>query len=137
MEMVEQLFQRGLIKVVFATETLSLGINMPARGVVVSSFTKFDGVNFSTLTTGELTQLMGRAGRRGIDVIGHGAILKEADVEGGTNYEVAMGPPLVLESKFLPRYNMALNLLRVYKPKEAEELMEHSIEQLKKRLAAY
>ncbi len=91
-EMVEELFQRGLIKVVFATETLSLGINMPARGVVVSSFTKFDGVNFSTLTTGELTQLMGRAGRRGIDVIGHGAILKEADVEVGTIYEVAMGP---------------------------------------------
>ncbi|HEX2647862.1 MAG TPA: DEAD/DEAH box helicase, partial [Candidatus Dormibacteraeota bacterium] len=77
-EMVEELFQRGLIKVVFATETLSLGINMPARAVVVSSFTKFDGVNFSTLTTGELTQLMGRAGRRGIDVIGHGVILKEA-----------------------------------------------------------
>src|SRR5438034_1275037 len=73
-EMVEELFQRGLIKVVFATETLSLGINMPARGVVVSSFTKFDGVNFSTLTTGELTQLMGRAGRRGVDVIGRGAI---------------------------------------------------------------
>src|SRR5438132_714789 len=119
-EMVEELFQRGLIKVVFATETLSLGINMPARGVVVSSFTKFDGVNFSTLTTGELTQLMGRAGRRGIDVIGHGAILKEADVAVGTIYEVAMGPTLVVESKFLPSYNMALNLLRVYTPEEAE-----------------
>src|SRR5207245_1050608 len=88
-EMVEELFQRGLVKVVFATETLSLGINMPARGVVVSSFTKFDGVNFSTLTTGELTQLMGRAGRRGIDVIGHGAILKEAAVEVGPIDDVA------------------------------------------------
>src|SRR4030081_1451646 len=74
-EMVEELFQRGLIKAVFATETLSLGINMPARGVVVSSFTKFDGVNFSNLTTGELTQLMGRAGRRGVQVIGHGGAL--------------------------------------------------------------
>src|SRR5260370_14861654 len=103
-EMVEELFQRGLIKVVFATETLSLGINMPARGVVVSSFTKFDGVNFSTLTTGELTQLMGRAGRRGIDVIGHGAILKESDVAIGTIYEVAMGPTLLFEPKFLPTY---------------------------------
>jgi len=134
-EMVEELFQRGLIKVVFATETLSLGINMPARGVVVSSFTKFDGVSFSNLTTGELTQLMGRAGRRGIDVIGHGVILKESDVEIGTIYEVAMGPTLVVESKFLPSYNMALNLLRVYTPQEAEGLMERSFGQFQKRLA--
>ena len=135
-EMVEELFQRGLIKVVFATETLSLGINMPARGVVVSSFTKFDGVNFSTLTTGELTQLMGRAGRRGIDTLGHGVILKEADVEIGTIYEVAMGPTLVVESKFLPSYNMALNLLRVYTPAEAEALMQRSFGQFQKRLAS-
>jgi ATP-dependent RNA helicase HelY len=135
-EMVEELFQRGLIKVVFATETLSLGINMPARGVVVSSFTKFDGVTFSNLTTGELTQLMGRAGRRGIDVIGHGVILKESDIEIGTVYEVAMGPTLVVESKFLPSYNMALNLLRVYTPEEAEGLMERSFGQFQKRLAS-
>jgi ATP-dependent RNA helicase HelY len=135
-EMVEELFQRGLIKVVFATETLSLGINMPARGVVVSSFTKFDGVSFSNLTTGEMTQLMGRAGRRGIDVIGHGVVLKESDVEIGTIYEVAMGPTLVVESKFLPSYNMALNLLRVYTPAEAEGLMERSFGQFQKRLAA-
>src|SRR6202521_1964314 len=135
-EMVEELFQQGLIKVVFATETLSLGINMPARGVVVSSFTKYDGVNFSHLTTGELTQLMGRAGRRGIDVIGHGLILKESDVEVGTIYGVAMGPTLVVESKFLPSYNMALNLLRVYTPEEAEALMQRSFGQFQKRLAA-
>jgi ATP-dependent RNA helicase HelY len=134
-EMVEELFQRGLIKVVFATETLSLGINMPARGVVVSSFTKFDGTNFSNLTTGELTQLMGRAGRRGIDVIGHGVILKESDVEIGTIYEVAMGPTLVVESKFLPSYNMALNLLRIYTPEQADALMERSFGQFQKRLA--
>src|SRR3989442_1929654 len=135
-EMVEELFQRGLIKVVFATETLSLGINMPARGVVVSSFTKFDGVSFSNLTTGEMTQLMGRAGRRGIDVIGHGVILKESDVEIGTIYEVAMGPTLIVESKFLPSYNMALNLLRVYTPAEAEAPMQRSFGQFPKRLAA-
>lgn len=134
-EMVEELFQRGLIKVVFATETLSLGINMPARGVAVSSFTKFDGTNFSNLTTGELTQLMGRAGRRGIDVIGHGVILKESDVEVGTIYEVAMGPTLVVESKFLPSYNMALNLLRIYTPEQAEGLMQRSFGQFQKRLA--
>jgi ATP-dependent RNA helicase HelY len=135
-EMVEELFQQGLIKAVFATETLSLGINMPARAVVVSSFTKFDGVNFSNLTTGEFTQLMGRAGRRGIDVIGHGVILKESDVEVGTIYEVAMGPTLVVESKFLPSYNMALNLLRIYTPAEAEALMQRSFGQFQKRLAA-
>ena len=135
-EMVEDLFQRGLIKVVFATETLSLGINMPARAVAVSSFTKFDGVNFSNLTTGELTQLMGRAGRRGIDVIGHGVILKESDVDVGTIYEVAMGPTLVVESKFLPSYNMALNLLRIYTLPEAEALMQRSFGQFQKRLAA-
>jgi ATP-dependent RNA helicase HelY len=134
-EMVEELFQRGLIKVVFATETLSLGINMPARGVVVSTFSKFDGTNFSNLTTGELTQLMGRAGRRGIDVIGHGVILKESDVEIGAIYEVAMGPTLVVESKFLPSYNMALNLLRIYTPEQADALMERSFGQFQKRLA--
>ncbi len=135
-ELVEELFQLGLIKVVFATETLSLGINMPARSVVISSFTKFDGVNFSTLTTGELTQLMGRAGRRGIDPVGHGVILKESDVEIGTIYEVAMGEGLVVESKFLPNYNMALNLLRVYTPAEADALMSRSFGQYQKRVAA-
>jgi ATP-dependent RNA helicase HelY len=135
-ELVEELFQSGLIKVVFATETLSLGINMPAKAVVVSSFTKFDGVNFSSLTTGELTQLMGRAGRRGIDVRGHGVILKESDVDIGTIYEVAMGEGLVVESKFLPNYNMALNLLRLYTPEQAEELMQRSFGQFQKRTAA-
>jgi ATP-dependent RNA helicase HelY len=134
-ELVEELFQEGLIKVVFATETLSLGINMPARAVVVSSFTKFDGVNFSTLTPGELTQLMGRAGRRGIDTLGHGVILKEADVEVGTIYEVAMGEGLVVESKFVPNYNMALNLLRNYTPDQADALMRRSFGQFQKRLA--
>jgi ATP-dependent RNA helicase HelY len=135
-ELVEELFQQGLIKVVFATETLSLGINMPARSVVISSFTKFDGVAFSTLTTGELTQLMGRAGRRGIDPVGHGVILKESDVEIGTIYEVAMGEGLVVESKFLPNYNMALNLLRIYTPEEADALMARSFGQFQKRVAA-
>jgi ATP-dependent RNA helicase HelY len=135
-ELVEELFQAGWLKVVFATETLSLGINMPAKAVVVSSFTKFDGVNFSTLTTGELTQLMGRAGRRGIDTRGHGVILKEADVEIGTIYEVAMGEGLVVESRFLPSYNMALNLLRLYTPEQADELMSRSFGQYQKRLAA-
>jgi ATP-dependent RNA helicase HelY len=134
-ELVEVLFQRGLIKVVFATETLSLGIHMPARACVVSSFTKFDGRDFVSLTSGELTQLMGRAGRRGIDPIGHGVLLKEPDVDIGTIYEAATGDEMTVESKFAPTYNMALNLLRYHKPEEVDLLMERSFGQYQKNVA--
>jgi len=134
-ELVEQLFQRGLIKVVFATETLSLGIHMPARACVVSSFTKFDGRDFAQLTSGELTQLMGRAGRRGIDPIGHGVILKEPDTDIGTIYEAATGEEMTVESKFAPTYNMALNLLRYHPPEEVDLLMERSFGQYQKLVA--
>ncbi|MEA2634215.1 MAG: ATP-dependent helicase HelY [Chloroflexota bacterium] len=134
-ELVEELFQRGLIKVVFATETLSLGIHMPARACVVSSFTKFDGKDFAPLTSGELTQLMGRAGRRGIDPIGHGVILKEPDVDIGTVYEAATGEEMTVESKFAPTYNMVLNLLRYHRPEEVDQLMEQSFGQYQKVVA--
>ncbi len=134
-ELVEALFQRGLIKVVFATETLSLGIHMPARACVVSSFTKFDGRDFAPLTSGELTQLMGRAGRRGIDPIGHGVILKEPDIDVGTIYEAATGDEMTVESKFAPTYNMALNLLRFHGPEEVDLLMERSFGQYQKMVA--
>ena len=134
-ELVEDLFQRGLIKVVFATETLSLGIHMPARACVVSSFTKFDGRDFMPLTSGELTQLMGRAGRRGIDPIGHGVILKEPDVDIGTIFEAATGEEMTVESKFAPTYNMALNLLRYHPPEEVDLLMERSFGQYQKMVA--
>jgi ATP-dependent RNA helicase HelY len=134
-ELVEELFQTGLLKVVFATETLSLGIHMPARAVVVSTFTKFDGQNFQTLTSGELTQLMGRAGRRGIDRIGHGIVLKDAEVDIGTIYEAAMGEDMTVESKFAPTYNMALNLLRRYSMEEVDRLMDGSFGQFQKRIA--
>jgi ATP-dependent RNA helicase HelY len=134
-ELVEDLFQRGLIKVVFATETLSLGIHMPARACVVSSFTKFDGRDFAPLTSGELTQLMGRAGRRGIDPIGHGVILKEPDVDIGTVYEAATGEEMTVESKFAPTYNMVLNLLRYHRPDEVDQLMEQSFGQYQKVVA--
>jgi ATP-dependent RNA helicase HelY len=132
-ELVEVLFQRGLIKVVFATETLSLGIHMPARACVVSSFTKFDGRDFAALTSGELTQLMGRAGRRGIDPIGHGVILKEPDIDIGTIYEAATGEEMTVESKFAPTYNMALNLLRYHQPDDVDLLMERSFGQYQKQ----
>src|SRR3982075_3497837 len=134
-ELVEALFQRGLIKVVFATETLSLGIHMPARACVVSSFTKFDGRDFAPLTPGELTQLMGRAGRRGIDPIGHGVILKEPDVDIGIVFEAATGDEMTVESKFAPTYNMALNLLRYHPPDEVDLLMERSFGQYQKLVA--
>jgi ATP-dependent RNA helicase HelY len=134
-ELVEELFQRGLIKVVFATETLSLGIHMPARACVVSSFTKFDGREFLNLTSGELTQLMGRAGRRGIDPIGHGVILKEPDVDIGTIYEAATGEEMTVESKFAPTYNMALNLLRDHRPEDVDLLMERSFGQYQRVVA--
>src|SRR5439155_26328840 len=135
-ELVEELFQDGLIKAVFATETLALGIHMPARSVVISSFTKFDGRAFPSLTSGQLTQLMGRAGRRGIDKVGNGVILKDPEVDIGVIYEAAMGEDMTVESKFAPTYNMALNLLRHRSLAEAELLMERSFWQFQRRQAA-
>ena len=135
-ELVEELFQTGLIKVVFATETLALGIHMPARSVVVSTFTKFDGRGFPTISSGLLAQLMGRAGRRGIDKVGNGVILKDPEVEVGVIYEASMGEDMVVESKFAPTYNMALNLLRHRTLEEAELLMERSFGQFQRRAAA-
>ena len=134
-EVVEELFQDGLLKVVFATETLALGIHMPARAVVISTFTKFDGRGFPPLSSGELTQLMGRAGRRGIDRIGHGVILKDPEVDIGVIYEAALGEEMVVESKFAPTYNMVLNLLRHRSLAEAELLMDRSFGQYQRRQA--
>jgi ATP-dependent RNA helicase HelY len=128
-ETVEQLFQRGLIKAVFATETLSLGLNMPARSCVISTFTKFDGTSFAALTSGELTQLMGRAGRRGIDTVGHGVILKESDVDVRDIYDAAISGEFAVNSKFAPTYAMVLSLLRTRTAVEAEELLEKSFGQ--------
>lgn len=128
-ETVETLFQRGLIKVVFATETLSLGLNMPARACVVSSFTKFDGTGFHALTSTELTQLMGRAGRRGIDTLGHGIILKESDVDVRDIYDAAIGGEMSVESKFAPTYTMVLALLKTRTLERAEELLDRSFGQ--------
>jgi ATP-dependent RNA helicase HelY len=128
-ETVEVLFQRGLVKVVFATETLSLGLNMPARACVVSSFTKFDGTGFHALTPAELTQLMGRAGRRGIDTLGHGIILKESDVDVRDIYDAAIGGEMSVESKFAPNYTMVLALLKTRSLERAEELLDRSFGQ--------
>ena len=131
-ETVELLFQRGLLKVVFATETLALGLNMPARACVISTFTKFDGQGFSPLRSGQLTQLLGRAGRRGIDEIGHGVILRDPEVDLGVICETLLGNDMAVESKFAPTYNMTLNLLRRRSPEEAEELLEQSFGQFQR-----
>src|SRR5204863_4660946 len=80
-ECVEEAFVRGLIKVVFATETLALGINMPARSVVLEKLVKFDGETHADITPGEFTQLTGRAGRRGIDVEGHAVVLWQPNLD--------------------------------------------------------
>ncbi len=128
-ELVEVLFQKGLVKVVFATETLSLGLNMPARACVVSSFTKFDGTGFHPLTSAELTQLMGRAGRRGIDTVGHGVILKEWDVDIRDVYDAAIGGEMSVDSKFAPTYAMVLALLKGRSLDRAVELLDRSFGQ--------
>ena len=128
-ETIEALFQRGLLKVVFATETLALGLNMPARACVISTFTKFDGQGFAALRSGQLAQLLGRAGRRGIDSIGHGVILRDPEVDLGVICETLLGNDMAVESKFAPTYNMTLNLLRRHTPAEAEELLEQSFGQ--------
>jgi ATP-dependent RNA helicase HelY len=128
-ETVERLFQQGLIKVVFATETLSLGLNMPARSCVVSTFTKFDGTAFAPLTSGELTQLLGRAGRRGIDTLGHGVILKESDVDVRDIYDAALSGEFSVDSKFAPTYAMVLSLLRTRSAADAEALLQRSLGQ--------
>ena len=113
----------------FATETLSLGLNMPARSCVISTFTKFDGVSFASLTSGELTQLMGRAGRRGIDTVGHGVILKESDVDLRDIYDAAISGEFAVDSKFSPTYTMVLNLLRTRSAEAAELLLDSSFGQ--------
>lgn len=110
-ETVEKLFARGLIKMVYATETLALGINMPARSVVIESLTKWNGAEHVRLTPGEYTQLSGRAGRRGIDSEGHGVVLHRGQVAPEEVASLASKRTYPLISAFKPTYNMVVNLL--------------------------
>src|SRR6266516_4485998 len=128
-EAVEELFQAGLIRVVFATETLSLGINMPARTVVIEDLWKFSGERHELLTPGEYTQLTGRAGRRGIDEIGHAVVLYQKQVEFERVAALATTRTYELRSSFRPSYNMAVNLVRNYSPEEARHLLNSSFAQ--------
>ena len=126
---VEELFTAGLVKAVFATETLALGINMPARTVVLERLVKFDGEQHVQLTPGEYTQLTGRAGRRGIDVEGHAVVLWTPDVDPAEVAGLASTRTFPLRSSFAPSYNMTINLVNQMGPTQAHKLLERSFAQ--------
>ena len=128
-ETVEELFEAGLVKVVFATETLSLGINMPAKTVVIEDLWKFQGERHELLTPGEYTQLTGRAGRRGIDALGHAVVLYQRQVPFERVAGLAATRTYDLSSSFRPSYNMAVNLVRNYTPEEAHSMLNSSFAQ--------
>ena len=115
---VEELYVRGLCKVVFATETLALGINMPARTVVIEKLTKWNGETHADITPGEYTQLTGRAGRRGLDVEGHGVVLWQPGMNPREVAGLASTRTYPLRSSFRPSYNMAVNLVAPVRPRD-------------------
>ncbi|KQS54648.1 RNA helicase [Geodermatophilus sp. Leaf369] len=128
-EAVEECFVRGLVKAVFATETLALGINMPARTVVLEKLTKWNGEAHVEVTPGEYTQLTGRAGRRGIDVEGHAAVVWAPGVDPATVAGLASTRTYPLRSSFRPSYNMAVNLVGSFGRDHARELLGASFAQ--------
>ena len=128
-EAVEACFSAALVKVVFATETLSLGINMPARSVVIEKLTKFTGERHEPLTPGEYTQFTGRAGRRGIDEIGYACVLWSPFVPFDQVAGLASTRTYALSSSFRPTYNMAANLVRRYPADVAHHLLNLSFAQ--------
>jgi len=128
-EVVEELFAAGLIRAVFATETLALGINMPARTVVVEKLDKWNGEHHADLTAGEYTQLTGRAGRRGIDVEGHAVVLWQPSLDPLAVAGLAGTRTYPLISSFRPTYNMAVNLVSQVGRARAARLLESSFAQ--------
>src|SRR5438046_10545874 len=128
-EVVEELFVRGLVKAVFATETLALGINMPARCVVLERLVKYNGEQHVDLTPGEYTQLTGRAGRRGIDVEGHAVVVWSPGIDPAQVAGLASTRTYPLRSSFRPSYNMAVNLVGQMSRVEARGLLEASFAQ--------
>jgi ATP-dependent RNA helicase HelY len=128
-EAVEEAFAAGLVKMVFATETLSLGINMPARAVVIEKLSKFTGERHEFLTPGEYTQLTGRAGRRGIDDVGYAVVCWSPFVPFDQVAGLASKRTYALTSSFRPTYNMAANLVRRYPADTAHRLLNLSFAQ--------
>ncbi|RUS33914.1 rRNA-processing arch domain-containing protein [Jimgerdemannia flammicorona] len=112
-EVIEILFQEGLIKVLFATETFSIGLNMPAKTVVFTSVRKFDGRNFRWVSSGEYIQMSGRAGRRGLDDRGIVILMLDEKMEPAVAKNMVKGEADRLNSAFHLSYNMLLNLMRV------------------------
>ena len=128
-EVVERLFSEGLVRLVFATETLALGINMPARTVVLENLSKFTGDGHELLQAGDYTQLTGRAGRRGIDTSGTAVVLHSQYVPFERVAGIAARGSHALRSSFRPTYNMVVNLIARYERDEAERLLNSSFAQ--------
>ncbi len=128
-EAVEEGFVNGLVKVVFATETLALGINMPARSVVLEKLVKYNGETHADITAGEFTQLTGRAGRRGIDVEGHAVVCWQPGLDPRAVAGLASRRTYPLRSSFAPTYNMAVNLVATVGRERARGLLEQSFAQ--------
>uniref|UniRef100_A0A2K5MP95 Superkiller complex protein 2 n=3 Tax=Cercocebus atys TaxID=9531 RepID=A0A2K5MP95_CERAT len=132
-EIVEMLFSRGLVKVLFATETFAMGVNMPARTVVFDSMRKHDGSTFRDLLPGEYVQMAGRAGRRGLDPTGTVILLCKGRVpEMADLHRMMMGKPSQLQSQFRLTYTMILNLLRV-DALRVEDMMKRSFSEFPSR----
>jgi superfamily II RNA helicase len=132
-ETVEECFAAGLLKVVFATETLSLGINMPARSVVIERFSKYGGAGRAMLTSGEYLQLTGRAGRRGLDEEGHAVVAWSNETTFAEVARVAAAPPPDLRSAFRPTYNLAVNLVARFDRDTAHDVLDRSFAQWQAR----
>ena len=132
-EIVERCFIGGLIKVVFATETLALGVNMPARSVIIEKLKKYDGRSMVSLTPAEYAQMSGRAGRRGIDDQGHAIVLWSPTTRFHDVASLAGSRSFRLESAFRPTYNMAVTLLNRMPPERARDLIERSFSQYQNR----
>lgn len=128
-ELVENLYAEGLLKAVFATETLALGINMPARTVVLEKLDKFNGESHQDITPGEYTQLTGRAGRRGIDVEGHAVVIWQPGMDPRQVAGLASKRTYPLNSSFSPSYNMAVNLTAQFGRRRARTILESSFAQ--------
>ncbi len=126
---VEKLFNEGLVKVVFATETLALGINMPARTVVLEKLVKFNGEAHVDLTPGQYTQMTGRAGRRGIDTVGNAVVQWAPAMDPQWVASLAATRTYPLISTFQPTYNMSINVLRTLGYAEGKKMMERSFAQ--------
>ncbi|HEX2857832.1 MAG TPA: DEAD/DEAH box helicase [Propionibacteriaceae bacterium] len=126
---IEETFAAGLLKVVFATETLALGINMPARTVVLEKLVKYNGETHADITPGEYTQLTGRAGRRGIDVEGHAVVVWQPGMDPRAVAGLASRRTYPLRSSFAPTYNMAVNMVSRVGRHQARRLLEQSFAQ--------